>query len=97
MSTLEGRVNLYIVLIFIVEVLLMTTDCVLAYFTANDGQVLLAGNTPSNVEAGLSFVGYFILLNTMIPISLIVSIEVIKSFQGYFIGHDQLMAQQRGD
>lgn len=41
----------------------------------------------------MTFAGYFILLNTMIPISLIVSIEVIKSIQGYFINHDELLSK----
>lgn len=30
-------------------------------------------------------------MNTMIPISLIVSIEIVKMFQKYFIEKDQLM------
>ena len=31
---------------------------------------------------------YFILLNTMIPITLLVSIEIVKFVQGVFIGFD---------
>lgn len=34
---------------------------------------------------------YLVLLNTMIPISLIVSIEIVKLFQKYFIDHDKFM------
>lgn len=47
--------------------------------------------TPLVAEILLSFSNYFILLNTMIPISLIVSIELVKSIQGYFISNDKLM------
>ena len=31
------------------------------------------------------FLTYFVLLNTMIPISLIVTMEMVKLFQKYFI------------
>lgn len=43
------------------------------------------------VEAGLMWGSYLVLLNTMIPISLIVSMEVVKLSQSYFIGKDKLM------
>lgn len=38
--------------------------------------------------AFLNFFSYFILLNTMIPISLIVSLEMVKVVQAYFIAND---------
>lgn len=34
---------------------------------------------------------YFLLLNTLIPISLIVTIEMVKLIQAYFISNDALM------
>ncbi len=37
------------------------------------------------------FCTYLVLLNTMIPISLVVTIEMTKICQAYFINHDQLM------
>jgi len=37
------------------------------------------------------FFTYIILLNTLIPISLIVSIEIVKFIQGYFIKEDMDM------
>ena len=42
-------------------------------------------------EAFLSFFTYILLLNTMIPISLIVTLEIIKVIQGYFISNDVLL------
>ena len=39
----------------------------------------------------LRFFTYFILLNTMIPISLIVSLELVKMAQSYFISKDEDM------
>jgi magnesium-transporting ATPase (P-type) len=72
-------------------------EAILVYYTSLNSQILLAGNQDSALQAGLSFVGYFILLNTMIPISLIVSIDVIKSIQGYLISHDDLMSLKKDD
>ena len=37
------------------------------------------------------FFSYFILMSTFIPISLVISIEFVKVFQGYFINSDKLM------
>ena len=36
----------------------------------------------------ISFFSYFLLLNTLLPISLIVSLEVVKVIQAYFIVND---------
>lgn len=43
------------------------------------------------LDSFLIFLTYFVLLNTMIPISLIVTMEMVKLFQKYFIEKDQLM------
>lgn len=41
--------------------------------------------------AGIAFGSYFILYSTFIPISLIVSMEFVKVFQGYFMSSDREM------
>ena len=43
------------------------------------------------IDINLIFFTYFLLLNTFIPISLIVSTEIIKMIQGIFIGWDILL------
>ena len=43
------------------------------------------------VDSILMALSYIVLLNTMIPISLIVSIEIVKMSQSYFINKDTLM------
>jgi len=43
------------------------------------------------VDSIIIFFTYFVLINTMIPISLIVSIEMVKLFQKYFIDKDKFM------
>lgn len=97
MSWLERRVNVYIVVILVLELLLITVQTVLVYFTAMDGPVLILVNQPPETQVYITFIAYFILLNTMIPISLIISLEVIKSVQGYLISHDELMTAKRGE
>lgn len=50
-------------------------------------------------QAGIAFGSFFILYSTFIPISLIVSIEFVKVFQGYFMSTDKEMyceLNQRG-
>ena len=42
----------------------------------------------SNIESFETFFRYLILLNTMIPISLIISLEIVRFLQGYFISVD---------
>lgn len=46
-------------------------------------------STPA--DSIIIFFTYFVLINTMIPISLIVSIEMVKLFQKYFIDKDKFM------
>ncbi len=41
-----------------------------------------------SIETFLSFFTYFLLLNTLIPISLIITLEMVKFIQGIFIGID---------
>ena len=42
----------------------------------------------SGLDTILSFFTYFLLLNTLIPISLIITLEIVKIIQGIFIGID---------
>lgn len=44
-----------------------------------------------------TFFRYFLLLNTLIPISLIVTIEVVKTVQAYFITNDAEMYSEERD
>jgi magnesium-transporting ATPase (P-type) len=51
----------------------------------------------SPVDSIIIFFTYFVLINTMIPISLIVSIEMVKLFQKYFIDKDEFMYSEWRD
>ena len=48
---------------------------------------------PSSIigNSCLIFLSYLVLFNTMIPISLVVSLEIVKSVQGIFIQKDNLL------
>ncbi len=45
----------------------------------------------------ITYFSYFLLLNTMLPISLIVTLEVVKVCQAYFIINDVLIYSQERD
>ncbi len=53
----------------------------------------LKGKSPG-LQGFKSFFTYFLLMNTFIPISLVVSIELIKIIQGYFFMKDTEMASR---
>jgi magnesium-transporting ATPase (P-type) len=51
--------------------------------------MLVGGPINCSQQLGIAFSAYFILFSTFIPISLIVSIEFVKIFQGYFMSVDK--------
>ena len=61
--------------------------------SANGSNVQVYLGTPMNsgVSGLISFFTFLLLLNTMIPISLIVTIEMVKYFQGFFMNSDVKM------
>ena len=52
-------------------------------------KIYLSAEYGSAIEAFIAFWSYFLLNNTMIPISLIVSLEFVKLIQAYFIQKDE--------
>lgn len=95
MSQIEKKVNSILALILLFQVVLCL---IVAIFDGQTRDNLMASNTyidwtsnSTGVDALLTFFTYFVLINTMIPISLIVSIEIVKLSQSYFINKDNLM------
>ena len=78
---------LQIIFCFILAVL----DGVFINNNASKNTYIIFSSYASSLDAFLTFCTYMVLLNTMIPISLIVSIEVVKMSQSYFINMDKLM------
>ena len=91
-SIIEKRMNKYLIGIFVIQVVL----CIVCAITNNIQSKtfhIFAKNTIKNpkhkhssaMDSFLAFFTYFLLLNTLIPISLIITMEIVKMCQGYFI------------
>ena len=92
MSKIESRMNKYLIGIFLAQMLLC---CVCAYTHhssyhkhANYYDNYIYLDQSHNFESFITFFTYLLLLNTLIPISLIVTMEIVKVLQGLFIRWD---------
>lgn len=93
-SEIEKKTNTLIIYLLFIQ-LICSTICALMNLSFN---LIQLPNIPYiNIEYSpvlegfITFWSYFLLLNTMLPISLIVSLEFVKVFQAYFISNDDLM------
>ena len=82
--------NRLLIFIFLVQCLLCIISAILSgvFYTKNlkNADKLMAYIYYSyTIESGLSFFTFLLLLNTMIPISLIITLEVVKLIQGLFM------------
>jgi phospholipid-transporting ATPase len=97
MSQIEVKVNKLLVGIFLFQIVLCL-GCALAY-GLTQGQLASHWylNTDDNLPltSFIVFLSYLVLFNTMIPISLIVSLEIVKTIQGVFIQKDQLLYNEK--
>ena len=97
-SSVEALMNKGLVSIFIVQAILCLLSAILrgTFYYANK---LNLANTEDNLSFGysvhnyalesfLNFFTYLLLLNTLIPISLIITLEVVKLIQGLFMSSD---------
>ena len=92
MSKIESRMNKYLIGIFLAQMMLC---CVCAYTHhssyhkhSNYYDNYIHMDQPHNFESFITFFTYLLLLNTLIPISLIVTMEIVKVLQGFFIRWD---------
>ena len=93
-SEIEKKTNKLILYLLLFQ-LICSTICALMNLAFN---LIQLPNIPyikieysGELEGFLTFWSYFLLLNTMLPISLIVSLEFVKIFQAYFITNDAYM------
>ena len=99
MSKVEKKLNLFLVYVFIF-LMLCCGECSLFHhinYESNKNfyeNFLFLKNSP-NLESFIIFFTYFLLLNTLIPISLIVSTEIIKMVLGIFMRWDILLYSKR--
>jgi len=95
MSKVEKRLNLYLCFVFAFLMACCAICSIFHHFHYKshkkfyDNYIFILNS--ANTESFIVFFTYFLLLNTLIPISLIVSTEIIKVIQGIFIGWDILL------
>ena len=95
MSKVEKTLNYFLVLVFAFLMICCMICSIIHHFkyiihkNFYDNFILIK-DTPE-LESFICFFTYFLLLNTLIPISLIVSMEIIKLIQGIFISWDILL------
>ncbi|KAF9930489.1 hypothetical protein FBU30_000383 [Linnemannia zychae] len=92
--SMQRLINKVIIVIFSIVIFLSALCTVLsAIWTSRNSKpghmawYLTAKNTLKSDTASILF-GYIVLFNTMIPISLYVTMELVKLLQAYFIHHD---------
>eukprot|EP00743_Colponemidia_sp_Colp-15_P003582 GILK01003864.1.p1 GENE.GILK01003864.1~~GILK01003864.1.p1 ORF type:complete len:1213 (-),score=219.55 GILK01003864.1:92-3730(-) len=95
-SSVESMVNRLVVVIIAFELALCLLLGILsgiwsAENRANSSDYLGATSDTAAYTGFIAFWSYFLLVNTMIPISLIVAIEVVKLIQAFFINNDLKM------
>ena len=93
-SSVESLMNKSLVIIFIVQAILCLISAILnvTYYKKNlkeiNDEVVQLKEEKLGVEGLLSYFTYLLLLNTMIPISLIITLEIVKLIQGLFMSVD---------
>lgn len=100
MSNIDKMINYQILYILIIQLGCCITTMVLYLFMCvQDSPNFQYFNQDSSCFTGglIVFAAYFLLMNTMIPISLIVSLEFVKVAQGYFMKQDTEMYTLHND
>lgn len=100
-SGIEKLTNQLILMIFALQLVVCATVAVFNYFWNNEYSAKMLSFIYMDysvlTEALLSFCTMLILTNSMIPISLIISLEMVKLAQAYFIGADEEMYAAHND
>lgn len=93
-SRIEKKLNFFLFFILTFEILFCLTSAILCGIWSSDNldsHWYLSRELSSQVEGVLTFFTYFILNSTMIPISLVVTLELVKLAQCYFLIVDEGM------
>ena len=97
-SSLERLMNIGLIAIFIIQAILCILAAIFRGFYYNHNNLDDFDRHPSGfgytkysygVESFLNYFTYMLLLNTLIPISLIITLEVVKLIQGRFMTCDE--------
>lgn len=93
-STLDKETNMQIIFLFIILVVLALVSAVANIILQGNGEVHDYFGLNSNSSAtgfGWQFITFFILYNNLIPISLQVTLELVRVFQAMYINSDEKM------
>jgi magnesium-transporting ATPase (P-type) len=94
-SLIENKMNKYLIGIFFLLIILCIICSILhaKKYNENKGyyEIFIILARSNKLESFITFFTYFLLLNTLIPISLIITIEIVKIIQGFFISWDAEM------
>jgi phospholipid-transporting ATPase len=100
-SGVERLTNQLILVIFLLQLIISATVSVFNYlWNSKNGENLrtfIYMDYSLIVESLLNFLTMLILTNSMIPISLIISLEMVKLAQAFFIGSDEEMYAAHND
>lgn len=99
-SAVEKKLNIIIFLILMTQIFVCFTLAMIMLIRDSindDNQEYYLGSGNSDEPFYINFFAYFLLLNTMIPISLIVTLEIIKVLQCIFIMWDSTMYSVEDD
>ncbi len=92
MSIIEKKMNKYLFGIFILLIILCVISSIIHVQGYNQNklyyQKFILLKRSHRLESFITFFTYFLLLNTLIPISLIITLEIVKIIQGFFISWD---------
>ena len=92
LSQIEKTMSIYLIYIFILQIILCIFCSIMnkvSYIRHKKFyKIFIKYTKNSSLESFISFFTYILLLNTLIPISLIVTLEIVKVIQGFFINWD---------
>ena len=92
LSIIEKKLNTYLIGIFIFLMILCLICSIFYYDNYKKNKKFynnfILSNKSATFNSIIIFFTYFLLLNTLIPISLIITIEIVKIIQGFFINWD---------
>jgi len=90
-TTVDNQMNRNVISLFVIQMILCVIGASLGYSASEDTLWYMSGL--SSIRWISLFLTYFILLNTIIPASLWVSVEILKFVQAFFIEQDPIMGK----
>ncbi|KAG7396041.1 hypothetical protein PHYBOEH_002864 [Phytophthora boehmeriae] len=99
LSHLEIQMSRTVVFVFFIQVLLCAIAACTHHFRFDADEMNRVGDTDHKgpMESILLFLSFIVLMNTLIPISLVVTVEIIKTIHAKFITWDNKMRNSSGE